>query len=85
MHIGIKILGRGVRCSGNTLYAERSAVGTQAHISDSLIAFTEQSYISREVAWFSEVLLIQMTKFRYLKGTAALDTFEESHCDSLSS
>lgn len=42
-------------------------------------------YKERSVAWFSEVLLIQMIKFRYLEGTAALDTFEESHCDYLSS
>lgn len=71
LHMGIKILGRGVRYRGNALYAEHCAVGSQSYISDSLRAFTEEKCISREpVAWFSEVLLIQMTKFRYLEGTA---------------
>lgn len=42
--------------------------------------------LSREpIAWFSEVLLVGTTKFKYLEGTAATDTFEESHRDSLSS
>lgn len=40
--------------------------------------------LSREpIAWFSEVLLVGTTKFKYLEGTAATDTFEESYCDSL--